>query len=107
MAAAEVLALNGTNHGTPAAATESSEVLNHIVALIETTFGVSRGDLESLGSLLSESKRDESNRLCARFAVDQQIALYARQDRVLQEERNGHDNGVGKSYYPKESHSVS
>jgi dynein heavy chain 1 len=66
-------------------------VLHHIAALIETTLGAARRELEAVGSLLSKASHAEAINKCARFAVDPQITLYAQKD-VREELVNGHND---------------
>ena len=65
-------------------------VLEHIVALIQSTLGAARKELEAVGSLLSKSKHDETVNRCARFGSDSQAALYAQKDVIEETEANGH-----------------
>jgi len=65
-------------------------VLEHIASLIETTLGTARGELEAVGSLLSEAQRADSINKCTRFSSEPQVALYAQKD-LRQDLVNGHD----------------
>ncbi len=57
-------------------------VIQHLADLLEVTLGASAEDLESPGSLLFASKRNDTLQRCTRFASDSQVALYVQKDLV-------------------------
>ena len=76
--------------------TDPLVVLEHIAALIQTTLGAARKELEAVGSLLSKSKHSETLNRCARFATESQVALYAQKDQVEEGITNGHSADTGR-----------
>lgn len=75
-------------------------VLEHIAALIQSTLGAARKELEAAGSLLSKAKQTETLNRCARFATESQVALYAQKDQIEEGFTNGHDGISGNSFFP-------
>src|SRR6202046_4682588 len=71
-------------------------VLEHIAALIQTTLGAARRELEAVGSLLSKAKHPETLNRCARFASESQVALYAQKNQIEEGITNGHHDSSGK-----------
>lgn len=74
---------------------DPSIVVRHLVDLLEITLGASTEDLESQGSLLSESKRHDTVQRCTRFASEPQVALYVLKDVVLTDQSTDPQNGSG------------
>lgn len=87
---------NGVASPLPQDVTDPITVLEHISRLIETNLGVARRELEAVGSLLSETQRDDSLNRCARFASEPESALYAQKDR-RDSAVNGHGDTDGRS----------
>ena len=57
-------------------------LVQHLSGLLEITLGASTAELESKGSILSDSKRSETVQRCLRFASEAQVALYVQKDVV-------------------------
>ena len=74
---------------------DPSILIQHLIDLLEITLGASKDDLESKGSLLSESKRQDTIQRCTRFASEPQVALYVLKDFISTDQTNG--AYVGKS----------
>lgn len=70
----------------PLATVNPNVIVQHVVDLLEVTLGASAGDLEQPGSLLSDSKREETIQRFTRFACEAQVALYV-QKTLLPTER--------------------
>ena len=87
---------NGVTISHPPFAADPLLVLEHIAALIQTTLGAARRELEAVGSLLSKAKHPETLSRCARFASESQAALYAQKDQVGEATANGHNDSAGK-----------
>ena len=68
-------------------------VVRYLVNLLEVILGASIEDLESKGSILSESKRSDTLQRCTRFASESQVALYVQKDAVSPAVPNGRANG--------------
>ncbi|MCJ1268673.1 hypothetical protein MMC22_008561 [Lobaria immixta] len=68
-------------------------VVQHLVDLLEITLGASTEDLESHGSLLSESKRHDTVQRCTRFASEPQVALYVLKDMVIADQPTDPQSG--------------
>lgn len=69
-------------------------VVRYLVDLLEIILGASTEDLESRGSLLSQSKKSDTVQRCTRFASESQVALYVQKDAnypdVPHDTANGH-----------------
>ena len=79
----------------PSANITPNLVVDHLIDLLEVTLGASTEDLESVGSLLSQSKRNDTVQRCARFASESQVALYVKKDTVGTDQANGVYNTQG------------
>lgn len=86
---------NGGAASHPPFSADPILVLEHIAALIQTTLGAARRELEAVGSLLSKAKHSETLSRCARFASESQLALYAQKDQVGEAITNGHNGSSG------------
>ena len=73
-------------------------VLEHIAALIQTTLGAARRELEAVGSLLSKAKHSDTLNRCARFASETQVALYAQKDHIEEAITNGDKDSSGNTH---------
>ena len=91
--------LNGVAASIPPSTADPLQVLEHIAALIQTTLGVARKELEAVGSLLSKTKHSETLSRCARFASESQVALYAQKDLIEEKLANGHDERLGNRLF--------
>lgn len=60
--------------------TDPSDVLEHIIKLIQANLGAARRELDAVGSLLSQSNRSLTLERCGRFATEPQVALFAQKD---------------------------
>ncbi|KGO60550.1 Dynein heavy chain, domain-2 [Penicillium expansum] len=80
---------NGTSTPETAALVDSGAVIQYLTELLQVTLGAQRSELESAGSLLSESRYNETLQRCTRFASEAQVALYVQKDIVIAEEANG------------------
>jgi dynein heavy chain 1, cytosolic len=87
---------NGVAASLPPSTADPILVLEHIAALIQTTLGAARRELEAVGSLLSKAKHPETLNRCARFASESQVALYAQKDQIEEGITNGHHDSSGK-----------
>ncbi|PLN79159.1 dynein heavy chain [Aspergillus taichungensis] len=88
---------NGVSAPTQVSSVDSSAVIQYLVDVLQVTLGALRTELESPGSLLSDSKRSETEQRCTRFALESQVALYVQKDFVASEETNGADDGEASS----------
>lgn len=68
---------NGIHHPET---TDPSDVLEHIIRLIEANLGAARRELDAVGSLLSQSNEALTLERCNRFATEPQVALFAQKD---------------------------
>ena len=85
---------NGHPPSSPGPAIINPEsVLQYLVDLLEIILGASREDLESKGSILSESRKSDTVQRCTRFASESQVALYVQKDAVSPDVPNGRANG--------------
>ena len=75
------------------AAIDPVMIVRHLVDLLEVTLGASPGDLEGKGSLLSETKRQDTVQRCTRFASESQVALYVQKSVGAPDLPNGTANG--------------
>jgi dynein heavy chain 1 len=82
---------NGVAASHPPSTADPILVLEHIAALIQTTLGAARRELEAVGSLLSKTKHSETLSRCARFASESQVALYAQKDQIEEGITNGQE----------------
>ncbi|KAJ5782973.1 hypothetical protein N7457_004747 [Penicillium paradoxum] len=80
---------NGVSKSETAAVVDSGAVIQYLIDVLQVTLGAQRSELESAGSLLSESKYNETLQRCTRFASETQEALYVQKDIVTAEETNG------------------
>lgn len=88
---------NGTSTPETAALVDSGAVIQYLTEVLQVTLGAQRSELESAGSLLSESRYNETLQRCTRFASEAQVALYVQKDIVTAEETNGETEDQGKS----------
>jgi hypothetical protein len=95
------VASSGVPNGAPtpetAALVDSGAVIQYLAEVLQVTLGAQRSELESAGSLLSESKYNETLQRCTRFASEAQVALYVQKDIVTVEETNGEAEDQGMS----------
>lgn len=68
-------------------------LVQHLSALLEITLGASTAELESKGSILSDSKRSETVQRCLRFASEAQVALYVQKDLIATNASHALPNG--------------
>lgn len=61
---------------------DPSQVLDHLVGVVGSTLGPSREELQNPGSLLHESRMNDTMQRCVRFATDTQQHLYVQKDIV-------------------------
>ena len=76
-------------------------VVRHLVDLLEITLGASTEDLESKGSILSESKKSDTVQRCTRFASESQVALYVQKDVLSPDIPHSRANGHVSSGMPQ------
>lgn len=88
---------NGASTPETAALVDSGAVIQYLTEVLQVTLGAQRSELESAGSLLSESRYNETLQRCTRFASEAQVALYVQKDIVTAEETNGETEDQGKS----------
>lgn len=67
---------------TPFAAVDPVRVVDHLILVLGAALGATRTELEAPGSLLSETRYNDTLQRCNRFAVDTQVALYIQKDLV-------------------------
>ena len=75
-------------------------IVRYLVDLLEITLGAATEDLESEGSILSESKKSDTVQRCTRFASESQVALYVQKDVISTDVPNGRANGHVSSGMP-------
>ena len=68
-------------------------IVRYLVDLLEVVLGASTEDLERKGSILSESKKNDTVQRCTRFASESQVALYVQKDAISPDVPNGRANG--------------
>ena len=68
-------------------------VVRYLVGVLEIILGASTQDLESKGSILSETKNSDTVQRCTRFASESQVALYVQKDVISPDVPNGVANG--------------
>ena len=94
----------GVNGHTPSSepliAVDPKLVVQHLVDLLEVTLGASPADLEQTGSLLSDTKREETIQRCTRFASESQVALYVQKTSRAVELLNGNHERPGSNTRP-------
>ena len=83
---------NGHSPSSPGPVINPDLVLQYLVDLLEVILGASTEDLESKGSILSESKKSDTVQRCTRFASESQVALYIQKD-ATSKMPNGGSNG--------------
>lgn len=88
---------NGISTPDAAALVDSGAVIQYLTEVLQVTLGAQRSELESAGSLLSESKYNETLQRCTRFASEPQVALYVQKDIVTAEETNGETEEQGRA----------
>jgi dynein heavy chain 1 len=88
---------NGVSTPETAALIDSGAVIQYLTEVLQVTLGAQRSELESAGSLLSESRYNETLQRCTRFASEAQVALYVQKDIVTAEETNGETEDQGTS----------
>lgn len=86
---------NGVSAPETTALVDSDAVIQYLTEVLQVMLGAQRSELESDGSLLSESKYNETLQRCTRFASESQVALYVQKDIVAAEEPNGETQGQG------------
>lgn len=89
----------------PSTTIDPNLVVQHLVDHLEVTLGASVEDLESSGSLLCISKRQDTIQRCTRFASESQNALYILKDVVspdLSSVTQG-VSGIDSTYYYEDS----
>ncbi|KAJ5199992.1 Dynein heavy chain domain-2 [Penicillium cf. griseofulvum] len=89
---------NGASTPETAALVDSGAVIQYLTEVLQVTLGAQRSELESAGSLLSESKYNETLQRCTRFASEAQVALYVQKDIVTVEETNGEADDQAVQY---------
>ncbi|OQD64253.1 hypothetical protein PENPOL_c008G07704 [Penicillium polonicum] len=89
---------NGASTPETAALVDSGAVIQYLTEVLQVTLGAQRSELESAGSLLSESRYNETLQRCTRFASEAQVALYVQKDIVTVEETNGETEDQAVQY---------
>ena len=86
--------VNGHPPSSPAPAFINPDtVVRYLADLLEIILGASTEDLESEGSILSESKKSDTVQRCTRFASESQVALYVQKNAISPDVPNGRANG--------------
>ena len=92
---------NGHPPPTPGPAIINPDlVIRYLVDLLEVILGASTEDLESKGSILSETKKSDTVQRCTRFASESQVALYVQKDAISLDFPNRRANGHISSGMP-------
>ena len=86
---------HASSSSEPLSAVDPNLVVQHLVDLLEVTLGASAEDLEQAGSLLSDTKREETIQRCTRFASESQVALYVQKTSRAAEFLNGSQENQG------------
>ena len=73
-------------------------IVEYLTDLLEITLGASSKDLESSGSLLSDSKKQDTVQRCTRFASESQVVLYVQKNDVAAVQPNGVNGSTGSTY---------
>ncbi|KAF4765874.1 hypothetical protein N7455_004775 [Penicillium solitum] len=89
---------NGASTPETAALVDSGAVIQYLTEVLQVTLGAQRSELESAGSLLSESRYNETLQRCTRFASEAQVALYVQKDIVTAEETDGETEDQAVQY---------
>lgn len=87
---------NGAEVPETTALVDSGAVVQYLTEVLQVTLGAQKSELENAGSLLSETRYNETLQRCTRFASESQVALYVQKDIVPAEETNGEASGEGK-----------
>jgi dynein heavy chain 1 len=87
---------NGVSTPEATALVDSSAVIKYLTEVLQVTLGAQKSELESAGSLLSETKYNETLQRCTRFASESQVALYVQKDILAAEETNGEAEDQGR-----------
>ncbi|KAJ5337919.1 hypothetical protein N7452_004647 [Penicillium brevicompactum] len=80
---------NGVSAPEATALVDSGAVIQYLTEVLQVTLGAQKSELEGEGSLLSESRYNDTLQRCTRFASESQVALYVQKDIVAAEETNG------------------
>ena len=92
---------NGHPSSSPGSAIiDPNLVVRYLVGVLEIILGASTQDLESKGSILSETKKSDTVQRCTRFASESQVALYVQKDVISPDVPNGMANGHVPSGMP-------
>jgi len=71
-------------------------IVDYVEKVLEVNLGASSADLHGPGSLLSESKIDDTLQRCTRFALESQQVIYLAKDRLDEARIDGLDGANGK-----------
>lgn len=91
---------NGVSVTEATALVDSGAVIQYLTEVLQVTLGAQKSELESDGSLLSESRYNDTLQRCTRFASESQVALYVQKDIVAAEETNGEAEDQGRPFPP-------
>ena len=80
---------NGVSTTTSLPIIDPTVVVDHLTNILQITLGASRQDLEAPGSLLSPLGYADTIQRCARFASENQLALYVQKDQAKASGTNG------------------
>lgn len=83
---------NGTISQGLVRSIDPTEVVDHLISLLEITLGATLRELQAAGSLLSEAKKTETVLRCQRFATEPQTVLYVQKDLVALDKVNGENS---------------
>lgn len=64
-------------NGTDTFTVDPTLIVEYLAKVLETALGATRRELEGAGSLLSSDSRQHTIQRCTRFALENQVALYA------------------------------
>lgn len=70
-------------------------IVDYVEKVLEVNLGASRADLHAPGSLLSESRIDDTLQRCTRFALESQQVIYLAKDRLDEARIDGLDGANG------------
>jgi dynein heavy chain 1 len=71
-------------------------IVNYVEKVLEVNLGASSADLHAPGSLLSESRIDDTLQRCTRFALESQQVIYLMKDRLEEARIDGLDGANGR-----------
>lgn len=71
-------------------------IVDYVERVLEVNLGASSADLHAQGSLLHQSKIDDTLQRCTRFALESQQVIYLVKDRLDEARIDGLDGATGR-----------